>query len=243
MPHAEAAKPEPIRVDVTPSEHVTALAYRAAAHARAGITLILGHGAGANQASGFMVRFATALAARGIDTVTFNFVYSEQGRRLPDRNDKLESCYRKVIDAVRGGKFHQDAGKLAIGGKSMGGRIASQVAAASPDGIAGLVFLGYPLHPPGRPDKLRSKHLPDIRAPMLFVQGSRDAFGTPDELGPIMRELTAPADLCVVEGGDHSFKVPKRSAGGAAKAATMSQDQVYDFVLDEIERWLRQDVG
>jgi predicted alpha/beta-hydrolase family hydrolase len=190
-----------------------------------------------------MVRFATALAVRGIDTVTFNFLYSEQRRRLPDRNDKLESCYRKVIDAVRSERFHRDTGKLAIGGKSMGGRIASQVAAASPDGVAGLVFLGYPLHPPGRPDKLRSKHLRDIRAPMLFVQGSHDAFGTPDELGPIMRELTAPANLCVVEGGDHSFKVPKRSAKGASKRATMSQDQVYDFVLDEIERWLRQVVG
>jgi uncharacterized protein len=232
MPRAEPQKPEYIRVDITPSEHVTALAYRAAVRRHPGVTLILGHGAGANQASGFMVRFATALAARGIDTITFNFVYSEEGRRVPDRNDKLESCYRNVIDAVRGRTFHQDTGGriLVIGGKSMGGRIASQVAAASPDGIAGLVFLGYPLHPPGRADKLRSKHLPDIRAPMLFVQGSRDAFGTPEELGPVMGTLNAPAELCVVEPGDHSFKVPKRSA--------MSQDQVYDFVLDKIERWL-----
>jgi uncharacterized protein len=247
MSNPQAAKPEPVRVDITPSEHVTAFAYRAAAHAHVGVTLILGHGAGANQTSGFMVHFATALAARGIDTITFNFVYSEQGRRLPDRNDKLESCYRKVIDAVRSGRFHQDTRKLVIGGKSMGGRIASQVAAASHDGIAGLVFLGYPLHPPGRPDKLRSKHLPDIRAPMLFVQGSRDAFGTSDELRSVIRELRAPADLSVVEGGDHSFKVPKRlakgAAQGAAKAAAMSQDQVYDFVLDEIERWLRLNVG
>jgi uncharacterized protein len=99
-----------------------------------------------------------------------------------------------------------------VGGKSMGGRIASQVAGANGDDIAGLVFLGYPLHPPGRPDILRTKHLPDIDAPMLFVQGSRDAFGTPDELTPIIRNLTAPAELCVVEGGDHSFKVPKKAA-------------------------------
>ncbi len=237
MSRAAAEKSEQFRVDITSSEHVTALAYRAAPHGQAGVTLILAHGAGANQTSGFMVHFATAFAARGIDTVTFNFVYSQEGRRVPDRNDKLESCYRKVIDAVRGGKLHQDAHrrKLVIGGKSMGGRIASQVAAAGHDGISALVFLGYPLHPPGRPDKLRSKHLPDIRAPMLFVQGSRDAFGTPDELRSIMGELKVAADLCMVKDGDHSFKVPKRSA--------MSQDQAYDFVLDEIVRWLQLNVG
>jgi predicted alpha/beta-hydrolase family hydrolase len=236
MSRAGAAKPEQFRLDITPSEHVTALAYRAAPAGDADVILILAHGAGANQTSSFMVRFATALAARGIDTVTFNFSYSQQGRRMPDRNDKLESCYRTVIDAVRGGKFHQDADrrKLVIGGKSMGGRIASQVAAAGQDGVAGLVFLGYPLHPPGRPDKLRSKHLPRISAPMLFVQGTRDAFGTPEELRLILSELNVAADLRVVDGGDHSFKVPKQSA--------MSQDQVYDFVLDEIVRWLRANV-
>jgi predicted alpha/beta-hydrolase family hydrolase len=237
MPPVNAEKPEQIQLDVSPSEHVTALAYGAAPGGYAGVTLILAHGAGANQASSFMVRFATSLAARGLDTVTFNFVYTEQRRRLPDRNDKLEHCYRTVIEAARSGKLHDHAGrrKLVIGGKSMGGRIASQVAAAGQEGIAGLVFLGYPLHPPGRPDKLRSKHLPDIRAPMLFVQGSRDAFGTPEELRAVLGGLEVAADICVVEDGDHSFKVPKRSA--------MSQDQVYEFVLDEIVRWLRVNVG
>jgi uncharacterized protein len=221
------------RLDITPSEHVTATFYPAAG--RADIALILAHGAGANQTSRFMVLFAGALAARGIDTVTFNFVYSEEGRRVPDRNDKLENCYRKVIEAFRGGIFVKDARKLAIGGKSMGGRIASQVAAADRDGIAGLVFLGYPLHPPGRPDKLRTRHLPDIQAPMLFVQGSRDAFGTPDELRPIAAGLKAQADLYVVDGADHSFKVPKK--------APLSQEQVYNFVLDEIVRWLRHSLS
>jgi uncharacterized protein len=237
MSFVNAEKPEQIQLDVSPSEQVTALAYRAAPRGHAGVTLILAHGAGANQASSFMVRFATSLAARGLDTVTFNFVYTEQRRRLPDRNDKLEHCYRTVIEAVRGGKFHDHAGrpKLVIGGKSMGGRIASQVAAAGQEGVAGLVFLGYPLHPPGRPDKLRSKHLPDIGAPMLFVQGSRDAFGTPEELRAILGGLGVAADICVVEDGDHSFKVPKRSAA--------PQDQVYEFVLDEIVRWLRAKVG
>jgi hypothetical protein len=236
MSRAAAEKPEQMQLNVSPCEQVTALAYRAAPRGCADVTLILAHGAGASQSSSFMVGFATSLAARGIETVTFNFVYTEQRRRLPDRNDKLEHCYRTVIEAVRGERFHGDAGprKLVIGGKSMGGRIASQVAAAGQEGIAGLVFLGYPLHPPGRPDKLRSKHLPDIRAPMLFVQGSRDAFGTPEELRAVFRELEVAADLCVVEDGDHSFKVPKRSA---------TQDQAYEFVLDEIVRWLRVKVG
>jgi predicted alpha/beta-hydrolase family hydrolase len=233
-----------IRVDVSPSEHVTALAYRGAPGHRIGVTLILGHGAGANQTSGFMVHFATSLAASGVDTVTFNFAYTEQGRRVPDKNDKLESCWRAVIATVLSGdlpagKGEEAAGrKLVIGGKSMGGRIASQIASrpatAGEENIAGLVFLGYPLHPPGRPDKLRSAHLAGIRAPMLFVQGSRDAFGTPDELRAALAGVTA-ADLYVVDGGDHSFKVPKRGA--------ISQEQVHDAVLDEIVRWMRARIG
>ena len=236
MPRLDIEKPRLFRVDTSPSEHVTALAYRTAPGSRAGLMLILAHGAGASQTSSFMVRFAASLAACGIDIVTFNFVYAEQRRRVPDRNDKLESCYRAVIGAARSGKFLDDADrrKLVIGGKSMGGRIASQVAAAGQEGIAGLVFLGYPLHPPGRPDKVRSKHLSGIRAPMLFVQGSRDAFGTPDELRAAMGEFEVDPDFCVVEDGDHSFKVPKRSA--------LPQDQVYDFVLDDIVRWLREKI-
>ena len=229
--------PKQARLEVTPSEPITALTYPAAARHRSGICLILAHGAGANQTSAFMLRFATGLAARGIDTVTFNFIYTERGKRLPDRSDRLEACYRKVIEAVQSGALGKALAqdRLAIGGKSMGGRIASQVAAAAPDGIAGLVFLGYPLHPPGRPEKLRSKHLPDIRAPMLFVQGERDAFGAPAELERLFGGLRAPADLVAVDGGDHSFKVPKK--------APVPQEAVYDFVLDEIVRWLHRTLG
>jgi len=122
---------EPIRIEVTPSEHVTAIAYPAAGR-RAGRSLILAHGAGANQKSAFMVRVASALAARGIDTVTFNFLYSEARKRVPDRNDKLEACWRKMIEAHNDGLLGKRIAdnKLAIGGKSMGGRIASQVAAS-----------------------------------------------------------------------------------------------------------------
>jgi predicted alpha/beta-hydrolase family hydrolase len=114
----------------------------------------------------------------------------------------------------------------------MGGRIASQVAAINPDGIDGLVFLGYPLHPPGKPDKLRAEHLPEIKAPMLFCQGARDAFGTSEEIRGIIKELRLPATLYVVEAGDHSFKVPK-SAG-------VPQQQIYEMVMDKVAEWTRE---
>jgi len=226
--------PDLVRVEVSAQGSITTIAYPATTQDRAGVTLILGHGAGAGQTSDFIVRFAHGLAARGIDVITFNFLYREQGRRIPDPNDRLEACWRAVIDAVRE-RMKSGAHELAIGGKSMGGRIASQVAASGVGDLAGLVFLGYPLHPPGRPDRLRAKHLPDIKAPMLFVQGSRDTFGTPDELRPIIAPLEPPADLYVVEDGDHSFKV-RKSAG-------VGQQDIYRAIQDHIAAWLREVVA
>jgi len=219
--------PERFRVEVASAQSITAIEYPAAASNRAAVSLILGHGAGAGQTSGFIVEFAAALAARGIDIVTFNFLYAEHGRRVPDPNARLEACFRAVIEAVR----RRNSATLAIGGKSMGGRIASQVAAGDAGELAGLVFLGYPLHPPGKPERLRTAHLHDVRAPMLFVQGSRDAFGTPSELQPIITRIEPPADLYVVEGGDHSFRIPKHAGVG--------QQEVYDRVQDRIATWLR----
>jgi hypothetical protein len=219
---------EKFTVTIAPDQNVTAIAYPPAKADRAGITLILAHGAGAGQGSAFMIDFAGGLAARGIETVTFNFLYTEQGRRLPDPKAKLEGCYRKVIEAVAQRK--NGRGALAIGGKSMGGRIASQVAAGEAPGVAGLVFLGYPLHPPGKPDQLRDRHLPGIKAPMLFVQGARDAFGTPEELRPVIKKLKVPVELYTVA-GDHSFKVRKREG--------LSQADTYKAVLDRIDQWLR----
>lgn len=222
-----------VPIDVTPDERITATLYPAEPRVHAGIRLILGHGAGTNQAHPAMVRTATGLAARGLDIVTFNFVYSETRRRLPDRTDKLEACYAAVIRAARDGRFGP-AMPLAIGGRSMGGRIASHIAAQGADGAGGLlalVLLGYPLHPPGQPAKLRAKHLAQIGVPMLFVQGSRDAFGTPEELRPILRPLEGLAELHVVEGGDHSFSVPKKLGP--------PQSEVEAAILDKVASWLR----
>jgi len=221
---------ETIRVEIDPAESVTAIAYPASAEERAGVTLILAHGAGASQTSDFMVRFAEELAARGIDVATFNFSYTEHGRRVPDANGRLEACYAAAIERIRAHETLGE-GRLAIGGKSMGGRIASQLAASGTAGAAAVVLLGYPLHPTGKPDRLRVRHLEHIDVPMLFVQGSRDALGTPEELRPILGKLKAATDLFVVEGGDHSFKVLKRSG--------VPQARIDASVQDEIARWLR----
>jgi len=222
------------KVSITATDKVTALAYAPAKAGRLPVSIVLGHGAGANQASKFMVQIATDLAARGIGCLTFNFLYTEIGRKIPDRNDALELCWRKIIEAYHAGKFRDLEGKLVIGGKSMGGRIASQVAAKGDVDVAGLVFLGYPLHPPGKPEQLRDAHLPSIREPMLFMQGARDAFGTPNELRPILKRLKTPVELCPVEEADHSLKVPKK--------ASHTQAEVDTFVLDTIEAWIKKTV-
>ena len=179
---------------VAPGQRTTALLYPAQTKTRHPATLILAHGAGAPQQHPFMVSFARALSERGLDVVTFNFLYTEQRRKVPDRMPQLVACYRAVIEAARA-ELPSARERLFIGGKSMGGRAATHVAADDAAlTLAGIVLLGYPLHPPGRPDQLRDAHLPDVRRPMLFVQGSRDTFGTPSELKPILASLVAAAD-------------------------------------------------
>ncbi len=226
----------PFAVALGDGDAVRALAYPARADAPAAQTLVLAHGAGAPQTHPFMTAFARGLAGRGIDVVTFNFPYMERKRRVPDRAPTLEASYRAVLHATRGrleGRGHPPP-QLMIGGKSMGGRIASQTVAAEvragrDPGVAGLIFLGYPLHPPGRPDKLRAAHLPTIAAPMLFVQGSRDAFGRPDELRPVLADC-ADAEIVVVEGGDHSFRVRGREAPPIEDVYTTVQDACVDWM-------------
>lgn len=221
------SEPQTVKITVADTDSVTAMLYPAAKTGRKGVTILLGHGAGADQLSGFMRMVAAGLAARGLDAMTFNFLYKEKGKSVPDPKAKLESCYRAVIDAALKHKKLK-GNRLVIGGKSMGGRIASQVAAAEGERVAGLVFLGYPLHPPGRPDKMRDEHLPEIKARMLFCQGSRDAFGTEEEIKEIIKKHRLPATLYVIEKGDHSFKVPK---------SVKPQQQVHDDVMDEVARW------
>lgn len=198
---------------------------------RAAAALVLAHGAGGGQQSQFMVLAARELTARGISIATFDFPYMAQGRSVPDKGPVLEAHWREEIAAAR---LHAAFKRLPlfIGGKSMGGRIASQVAAGQVDGISGLVYLGYPLHPPGRPDQRRDRHLPGIAQPMLFVQGSRDQFGTADEIRRLLPQLNARAELFEVPDGDHSFKVRVKTTG-------KKQDVVMAEIFDRVAGFIR----
>ena len=170
-------------------------------------TLVFAHGAGAGHDHLWMRRVAQGLADRGVRVVTFNFPYTEAGRKLPDRGPALEAAFVAVWSEVAASA----PGRVFAGGKSMGGRMASQAAARhgfSP-APAGLVFFGYPLHPPNKPAQRRDTHLPAIDAPMLFLSGTKDPFGSPEELRGLVDALPL-ATLRLLEGGDHSIVAGKR---------------------------------
>lgn len=171
--------------------------------------VILAHGAGNDMHSEFISAMQERWAAAGVLVVKFNFLYKERGRRLPDRADVLMDTWRAVSDSVV--KDPELApGCLFHAGKSLGGRMASMLAAAG-DGPAGLIFLGYPLHPAGKPHKLRIDHLGRVGCPMLFIQGTRDALCDLSILERVLADLgDAKNELHLIEGADHSFNVPKR---------------------------------
>ena len=190
--------------------------------------IVLGHGAGGNRHNPQLVRFAESLAATGRRVLLYDFPYTDRGRRAPDPPDVLEATTRAVGDFARASL---GAAQLVHGGRSMGGRIASQaVAAGAP--AHGLVFLGYPLHPPGKPGQLRDRHLPRIEAPMLFVQGTRDTFARPDLLDAVLGRLGGKATLHRVEGGDHSLAVLKRSG----RTGTEVEAEVERVILGWLDR-------
>jgi predicted alpha/beta-hydrolase family hydrolase len=173
-----------------------------------------------------MVKMARGLATRGVNVVTFDFPYMHAKRKVPDRAPVLEDCFHRVIDAAREWAPGLSR-RLFIGGKSMGGRMATHLAAQGLEGLHGTLALGYPLHPPGKPDQLRTSHLPAIQTPVLIIQGERDAFGTPAELRPVMETMRAPVRLHIVEGGDHSLAVRGRKA-----------EEVYADVMDVAAGWM-----
>lgn len=198
------------------------LDYPAAAGRSLNALFVLAHGAGAGERHPFMIAFGRGLAARGIDVVTFNFPYMDQKRRVPDKAPVLEARFREVIEAARQGE--RAGRRLFIGGKSMGGRMATHLAAQGAiEDLAGVIALGYPLHPPGRPDQPRTAHLPAITSPVLIVQGEHDVFGTPAELEPVIATMRAAVTLHVVPGADHSFKVRGRPS-----------EEIYEPIFDVI---------
>lgn len=200
----------------------------ASLHGKGSTVVALGHGAGGNRHTPMLLALAEALAASGRAALLYNFPYAERGRRRPDPPGELEAASRA---AARLAREASGATRLVTGGRSMGGRIASQVAAAG-DPADALVFLGYPLHPPGQPARRRGDHLARVRSPMLFVQGTRDAFAREDLLLATLEGLGPRASLARIEAADHSFRVLVRSGRTAADVV----DEVTRILLDWLER-------
>jgi hypothetical protein len=189
--------------------------------------LILAHGAGNDMHSPFLNHVHERLADRGVLTVKFNFPYKERGGKAPDRTPVLEATWRAVAAAVRADALAP--ARLFLGGKSMGGRMATHLAAAG-EACAGLVLLGYPLHPARKPERLRDEHLPRIACPMLFIEGTRDPLCDLDLLRGILKTLPAPVQLHVIDGGDHSFKPPKRMG--------RAEPEVWDEIVTVTAEWM-----
>ena len=171
-----------------------------------------------------MTYFHKELANHGLLSVQFNFEYIEAKRRVPDPQPKLQARYRTIVREIAD-RYKPE--RLIIGGKSMGGRVASYIAAATPE-VSALIFLGYPLHPPGKPDQLRDQHLYALKKPMLFISGTRDTFAERELLERVVRKIGENATLVWVEGGDHSLKRKKSDLESLAMA------------IDAIMTWIQR---
>ena len=187
---------------------------------------VCAHGAGGHMADRGMERLAAVLRGNGFDLVRFNFLYREAGSRRPDPMPRLIQCFEAVVAHARTELGEQ---RLLVGGRSMGGRAASMMAA---EGFAcdGLLLLAYPLHPPGKPEQLRVAHLPKIRVPVLYINGTRDAFCTKERMDRALESVSAPWTMHWLEGADHSFHVLKSSGRTDA--------DVYAEIGAQSARWL-----
>ena len=193
------------------------------------VLYIIAHGAGAGMRHPFLGRMADALAQRGAATLRYQFPYMERKARRPDPPAVAVATVRAAVALA-----HRLAPGLPLiaGGKSFGGRMTSTAQAEAPlPDVRGLAFLGFPLHPPGKPAVIRGEHLDAVRVPMLFLQGDRDEFAEPLLLRQVLRNLGARATLHLVPGGDHSFSVPKKSGRGA--------DDVFAELATTIVDWAR----
>ena len=195
-------------------------------HARA--CYVLAHGAGAGMDHPFMENVARGLASRGIATLRYQFPYMERGSKRPDPPPLAQATVRAAVAEAQ--RLLPDTALIA-GGKSFGGRMTSQAQAKAPlEGVHGLAFLGFPLHPAGRPSQDRAEHLFEIQIPMLFLQGTRDNLASLDQLKPACKQLGKRATLKLFADADHSFHVPARTGRKDA--------QVLDEVLDALAAWL-----
>src|SRR6266705_6094850 len=197
---------EQLRFGVEGGGEVSALLCRPAKARR---LLVLAHGAGAWMSHPFMEKLASELAGVGVATLRYQFPYMEQKRRVPDASAVLTAT---VVAAVHAAAEAAPGLPLLAGGKSMGGRMTSQAAAERPlDGVRGLVFFGFPLHPPNRPGTKRAEHLAKVNVPMLFLEGTRDTLADLTLLRPICEKLGSRATLHIIQEGDHSFHVLKKA--------------------------------
>ncbi len=190
--------------------------------------LVLAHGAGAGMRHRFMEELARKLAGRGVASLRYQFPYMEKRTKRPDSQGVLTDTVRAAMTAAK-----KQAGGLPIfaGGKSMGGRMTSLSAAEAPlDGVCGLIYFGFPLHAAGRPGDQRGQHLAEIKIPMLFLQGSRDALAELKLIKPLCAKLGKRVELFVVEGCDHSFHM--------LKTAKRSDDEVLDEVVNKVSGWM-----
>lgn len=201
--------------------------------ARARLCYVFAHGAGAGMAHPFMEAVARGLGARDIATLRFQFVYMELGGKRPDAPKLAHAAVRAAV--AKAGELLPDV-PLIAGGKSFGGRMTSQAQALAPlAGVRGLAFLGFPLHAAGQPSDERAAHLFDVRVPMLFVQGTRDALAEMKLLKPLIKKLGARATLHAVDEADHSFHVPAKSGRKDA--------EVRDEFLDAFAAWASKVAG
>ena len=200
---------------------------------RADRAVLLAHGAGADMNATTLTTFADALAAAKVPSLRFNFPYKAAGKKAPDRPPVLEAAVREAAaELARLTKLPPD--RLVLGGRSMGGRICSMVAAE--ETALGLVLLGYPLHPPGRPQQLRVEHFARLRMPALFVSGTRDAFGTPAELKAQTKKIKGPVSFHWIETGDHGFKPLKASGRTVDEVLADAAAAVVEFVTQLPQR-------
>lgn len=222
---APAVSTEPLRIDID-GVSVSAAIDRSADAKPTGVGVVMGHGAGGDMNTKRLVATAEGLAARGHTVLRFNFPYRETGRKSPDPAPRLERAYEAAVRQLRGAK---DVSRLFFTGHSMGGRIGTHLAARG-EACDGVVLFGYPLHPAGG-GPLRDAHLPSIRVPVLFVQGTRDALCELSLLRPVLAKMGGRATLYEVEGADHSLEI-KRSSGKDPLV-------VREGILTTVDRFLR----
>jgi hypothetical protein len=193
--------------------------------------VIVAHGAGNDMHHPFLVHFSEGLCQAGFLSLRFNFPYKEKGQKAPDPQEKLVRTWQAAFEFVRD---HPQFGTphIVAAGKSMGGRVASQMTADGLISPKALVFLGYPLHAPGKKKQLRDAHLYSIAVPMLFFAGTRDALCDVELLKNVLNRLQAPWELETIEGGDHSFELPKSS--------NISEEDVYERILQRTVSWLNK---